>query len=707
MRRSAALLVALLCLPASIATNGASAAGCPDEALRIGPSALLPQCRAYEMASPVVKNGGNVSSTFGVHAAPDGSGVSFGSTASFAGSPASPLGSAYIARRGSGWTTEAVDPQQFNESGLLLRGTPVNSRDLRHSLGVSRLALTPGAREMGSNLYLRDNATGARTLLAATPGKGLFQQGSGAGGGVFIGAGADWSHILIHSNEALSVPAGEPQPAEGVENVYDLSGGQAHLVNVLPDGTVDPTGAHIGSFNMPYQHVMSEDGSRAFFETGTFGSGPLYLRENGTTTVPISLSENGAEAGEMKEAEFGLATADGSVVYFTSPFELIEGAGGGALYRYDVPTRELSAVVQSPPEGGAQVKQVLGAGDDGSYVYFSATAVLAEGATEAIGGVNFYVSHDGTIKFIGQTDLEDGEFAFPQQWGVSPNGKYFGFATATPMTEEDVPSPACPTNPNVNNAPEHCFDVYAYQYETNQLTCASCNGVLNVEGEWEWLPGRGFSELGGQKSHEGGTGDEFSRAVLDDGTFFVETPNALSPRDTNGVGDVYAWRDGVDELISTGTSEQPSTFGDATPDGSNVYFLTTQALVKQDADDSVDVYDDRELGGLASQWPPGSTAPCEGEGCRGASSPAPAGLPEGSALATPGTRLAPICGQLKSQARQASRQAGQLTRRARRDAKRSGAKAKAEARRLRRQAATARKRAHQIHRKATTCGRKG
>jgi hypothetical protein len=78
---------------------------------------LLPDGRGWEMVSPVDKNGGNVSSTMSLHAAPNGEALSFGSTASFAGSPASPLGGVYIARRGSNWATEAVDPPQFNHSG--------------------------------------------------------------------------------------------------------------------------------------------------------------------------------------------------------------------------------------------------------------------------------------------------------------------------------------------------------------------------------------------------------------------------------------------------------------------------------------------------------------------------------------------------------------------------------------------------------------
>jgi hypothetical protein len=699
MRQFAALCAVIACVSTAFGATEAGAAGCPNEALRIGPSAQLPGCRGYEMVSPIAKSGGNISPVLGVHAAPDGGAVSFTSSTPFAGAPGSPTMNTYIGRRGANWGTEAVDPPQFNHGMLVIGASATSSRDLGKTLGASTLALTPGAIEGGSNIYLRDNATGNLTLVTATPGGSLFMAFTGVGGGSFLDATPSLSHILLESSrEALPVTSGPSGPETG-NHLYEYGEGQLRLVDVLPDGTV-PAGSNIGDTSTPYQHLVSTDGSRVFFQASGFGEGPLYMRVDGTSTVPISASRRAADAGEPepKSAEFGVASADGSIVYFTSHSPLLEGpeAATGTshrkLYRYDTNTGSLEEVVPAGPEG-TEVDKVLGASEDGSYVYFSSPEALAEGATEVAGTGNFYVAHEGTVKWIGQTSAADYfESSFPNQWSISPDGRHFALAGYSPMTEEDVPSPSnCPTDPTANNQAGDCLDVYSFEYESGRLVCLSCDG-----------PGKGDSELGGQEFHEQGYGDWAAHSVLDNGTVYFDTPNRLLPRDGNGVGDVYAWREGAYQLISTGSGVQPSSFGDATSDGSNVFFLTSQALVKQDTDQIIDVYDNREFGGLSDQWPPGLPGACEEQGCRGAAPTAPAGLPSGSSVAAP----APVsCASLKAASGAAQRKAQRLGRRAKKAAKGRGTAAKARSRRLHRQAGVARKQVKRLQKEVAKCGR--
>jgi hypothetical protein len=146
-----------------------------------------------------------------------------------------------------------------------------------------------------------------------------------------------------------------------------------------------------------------------------------------------------------------------------------------------------------------------------------------------------------------------------------------------------------------------------------------------------------------------------SRLLSADGNrAFFETPEALSPLDTNGapprgcplVGasnvapaclDVYEWAApetpgtgcaqaspnyspldaGCIYLISTGKDQYPSFFADASESGEDVFFFTRQQLVGQDKDGLQDVYDARVGGGLASQNP-ATVIPCESvEACHG------------------------------------------------------------------------------------------
>jgi hypothetical protein len=118
---------------------------------------------------------------------------------------------------------------------------------------------------------------------------------------------------------------------------------------------------------------------------------------------------------------------------------------------------------------------------------------------------------------------------------------------------------------------------------------------------------------------------------------FFQTKEALLPQDKNEQTDVYEWEregaggaDGCTQtsatfsessggclyLISTGESDDPSYFGDASADGNDVFFFTRQSLVGQDRDENDDLYDARVEGGIVAQNPPPATS-CTGEGCLG------------------------------------------------------------------------------------------
>src|SRR5205085_10405699 len=90
---------------------------CPNQQFRIGSSAPLPECRAFEMVSPVDKNGGDIATQKSIKGFPasldvsatDGETVTYSSSTAFAGASSSPFVSQYIAdRTSSGWNSRAV-----------------------------------------------------------------------------------------------------------------------------------------------------------------------------------------------------------------------------------------------------------------------------------------------------------------------------------------------------------------------------------------------------------------------------------------------------------------------------------------------------------------------------------------------------------------------------------------------------------------------
>jgi hypothetical protein len=154
----------------------AAAAECPNAQLRFEDNSLfLPDCRAYEMVSPVDKNGGAVA-RFGaiagggvLQAAASGEAATFSSAASFgAGAVGAPVASQYISRRGGGgWTTENITgPTASGDYGEHPEGVPYQlfSEDLGRGLLLNGRRCEEG-EPCPRSYSLRDSASGALTPL--------------------------------------------------------------------------------------------------------------------------------------------------------------------------------------------------------------------------------------------------------------------------------------------------------------------------------------------------------------------------------------------------------------------------------------------------------------------------------------------------------------------------------------------------------------
>lgn len=677
-------LLGALAITCLVGTASGASAACPNESLRYGYGANLPDCRAYEQATPVNKDGTNAQLTYNsVQAAADGGGVTFVSQAGVPGATGAAQFAYYLSTRGAaGWTTQGLlPPASTGQESFMLGWTP----DLAESFADSR------AFGAGTELLARSSAAGSLTTISP------YREGPSAY--VYVGASADGSLVFFEERKGAQLT---PEAVSGKDNLYvwNRESGTLSLVGVLPEsacGTAPCTPAG-GSFAGQYldwqqtggyakfrtqaQHAISATGSRAYFTDA--GTGQIYLRENPggptPTTVQITASQKtngsgpgGSDPNGPKPGEFWMATPNGESAFFTSAEELTNNANTGAsaegsdLYRYEAKTGVLTDLTPDATDpNGAEVQAALGVSEDGSYVYFAANGDLDGSGpattgdckigreNSAKGECSLYVWHDGKVTFAARLDANGdasvksssdasnwvptsengtGGAAELNTSRVSVNGEVLLFRSQNSLAGYES-----------SGIPEY----YRYDAATGHLACVSCNpsGISpSSEPTLHTKTTFNFVETAGiQTRNMSATGDEF----------FFETSESLLRRDTNGVSDAYEWEaDGAGScsssadgggclyLLSTGTSPDPSHFADASTSGEDVFIFTDQPLVGQDQDELVDVYDVRVDGGLASQNP--QPAPlCSGEGCKQTGTSTPLITPPGSSTFTgAGNLLAP------------------------------------------------------------------
>jgi hypothetical protein len=545
--------------------------------------------------------------------------------------------------------------------------------------------LVSGEPQNNVNLFARDNGTGGYQLVDLTP------PGVTPAYARFEGASPDLSRVLFDSTAQLvpGAPAGQEDLYEWADGSLSLAGvipvaPATRCGGGGPACIASPQSASLGGGNGIDQvtgrlNAISLDGSKAFFTdvaVNTAAPGQLYVRENGET-VEISASQktNGTGPGGTDPAgprfpEYWPPSADGSTAFFTSCEQLTNdatanasqsdarchgvntrqhGLMGSDLYAYDTASGALSDLtVDSGDPLGADVVAVLGASRDGSYVYFAANGVLAPGASpgncyEPVnnekGHCNLYVHHNGSTAFIASiaddASTEDESIVPWHKYSatarVTPDGTRLAFTTTASLTGYDNAigggASSCGSTSRFQPLPTgdpHCSEVYLYDAVSRELSCVSCNpsGARPLGASYLAEP----EELGDGSS---GSDEYLPRTLSQDGTrLFFESEDALVPVDVNARKDVYEYENGHLNLITSGTSNEESSFVDASVSGNDVFFMTSSRLVGQDRDEQPDIYDARVGGGFPFAPAP---APCSDEACR-----APATGWSGPALASSG-----------------------------------------------------------------------
>jgi WD40-like Beta Propeller Repeat len=584
---------------AAIAIVGAPSAyaACPNEAFRAGPSAHLPDCRAYELVTPPKLNGiplsgtgtGSLDEMFSSPSAVPG-GNSFLYTLFAAGVPNTESG-AYndryeASRTSNGWITTRNTPTP--QEAMAPAGGAYNS-DQPYSITFIE-GFRGGSLAFCSCqpiVYVR-HPDGSFHLLGegtvpAFPDDDGFSNGfvdDPAPSPRWISEAGD--HQIFQSQVQLL-----PEAPLGTFEVYDRTPAGLELVSVLPGGNPAPTESLFAG--------SSPDASTVLFTSG----GSLYGRVDGERTVEIA-------SGSSGEVLPGGVTADGTKVYFVQ---------AGNIYVYDVAAGATSPVATP---GNAILVNVS---PDGEYAYFtSETTIVPEKGTPGL--PNLYVWDGGRISFIATLTSEDlahggnpffGLALWTKGYNERPAAENANRILNTARTTSDGRIFVFESSAQLTDYPnEGHVEIYRYDTGTEGLICVSCspdlpasqaNSELVFSGEDQGI--KAFQML------------DIANLSLDGQQVVFESLDALLPRDVNGVRDIYEWRAGDLSLISSGQAVQPSTLLGVTPDGSDILFETGETLVPQGQESGgLSIYDARVDGGLAVQQvrPP---LDCQGEACQG------------------------------------------------------------------------------------------
>lgn len=656
----------------------------------VGGAFSLPDGRQWELVSPPNKHGAPItpiSESGVIEAARNGSAMTY---LTFGPTELEPKGNVGVAqifstRGAQGWTSKDVSPPHSEATGVSI-GQGFEYRFFSPDLALAVVEpfgpftpLSPEATERTP--YVRRDFTCERspqecysplvTAANVAPGaKFGGQEGRVFGEAQFAGATPDLSHVVLKSFEVglTSTPGDEG-------GLYEWAGGRLQLISITPESEGGKPVSLLGSNEPPVlgsfgqanaRHAISSDGRRVFW-SDAFGANQLYVRD----TAKQETLRIGTGA-----ARYQTASSDGSRVFF------IEESNLESCDLVEVAGKLTCEMALLAPE----TMGVIGASEDGSYVYFVSQAALAPGASA--GSPNLYVSHRsggtwGTPSLIAVLSANDGP-----DWGENgerlssvtaravPDGHLLAFMSQESLTGYD-------NRDAVSGQPDE--EVYVYDADSGALSCASCNptGARPVGAEYASVSDR---LVGGDRVWEGSTwlaanipgwtayelGEALyqSRYLSSSGRLFFNSRDALVPQDVNGAWDVYEFEPagvggcsvesvsfsrtsrGCVALISAGTSPEESAFMDASESGDDVFLLTESRLQSSDLDTALDIYDAHACSATAPCYSPSVLPPpcATGDACKAAPSPQPSifGSPasstfsgEGNVIASPRQAVSP------------------------------------------------------------------
>jgi len=570
---------------------------CPsNEAFRTGLSALLPDCRAYELVTPPNTNGRPPSGVgfSGVYfptleASPDGNRVSFliegGLIPGNEGAGAF-NGDLYLATRGSeGWTSEVTGP-----SGKEAVGPQPGSVSPDQTYSFWEEPLT------AVHVHYPD---GHSELV----GRGSLGEDPGVNAELITENGG---HIIFQTTDFGGQVAQQLEPnapSTGTEAVYDRSAeGPTHVVSLFPDDETPKAGedaSYLGA---------SDDGEGIVFSI----AGTIYLRLHNEETFEV------AGPGST----FAGVAAGGTRVFYLE---------GGDLFAFDAEAEE---TIDFSESGDVTVVNVS---SGGTRAYFVSPSVLTgepnPNGEEAEGGKeNLYLSEEGAISFVGivtERDVEGESTSAGQLGGLGLWTE--AVELGKPAKDPSRTTPAGTTLLFESRADLTGFEsegfaqVYRYDADEGSLSCLSCSPTGTppssdaslqsvAKSQPSLIPFSSYAKIPNQSP--------------DGRRAFFQTAEPLVIGDTDELLDVYEWEEeglgscekegGCVYLISGGHSSSPDFLFAMSQSGGDVFFRTADLLLPRDKETTLSIYDARVGGGEPEIE---TEIECEGEGCHPHSTP--------------------------------------------------------------------------------------
>ncbi len=595
-----------LTVPVPSAGGESSGGACPNAQSRIGPSASLPDCRAYEQLTPVDKEGAQELFNYGPAAE---SGVAVGEDGRHvvAEDPVVDWGSGLTAGQSpyffsrdpeTGWLMTAAASQP--ETGVERIVPELYNSDLTEVALAADVYTSPVKGESKEVEFKVGPPGGPYTLVAAVPRNEVKSLVAHEG---WAAASQDFSKLILASEDHTLL--GHKTGTHSGDDLYEYSDGNLSQANVgiggcgaeIVNGSEQRGKKYVKGASS--SHALSADGSRVFFEAipGNVCSAAkhLYVRESGAETV------------DLGEYRFAGANPQGTMLLLEkSRREGTDVIGEFFLYNTEAPG--------TPPQlifSGASASVVVSEEFKAIYFRIGGSLYRYDVAGEKL---NFLFT------VIGEVEGAD---------SASPDGRFYYFQGGVP----GVPG---------------AQQVFLYDSAENVVECVSCASPYDSEPRLgAYLPAND-GDTGQLRLVDGYPNKTFFSA---NGEYaFFDTPAALVPADVDGEvapepsaensenqsaeisvsSDVYEWRrDGVHgcarlqgclALITNGRGGYLNLLLGTTRSGEDVLIYTRSQLVPQDQDNAGDVYDVRVGGGLPG--PPPRPTECEASACS-----TPAGAP--------------------------------------------------------------------------------